>query len=300
MIRHVTHSEIDKIKWDNCIDHANNTLIYAYSWFLDIVSPNWDALVYNDYEAVMPLTHKRKFLINYLYQPFFTQQLGVFSRFENQAELTRSFLLSIPAKFRYIDINLNEENDCESFELKPRKNYVLPIDNDYKEIYSAYKDQAKRNIKKAKQEGVFLQALPHKQVVDFYAKYKGKETKGVKSNDYKTLKKLYKICKKQNYLMAYGVFTKQHGLLACAVFLMHNNRIIYHMGAANPKGKNCGAMHYLLDALIVQLAGKNMMVDFEGSEKEGIERFYKSFGAFNKPYFKLKQNFLPRIIAWLK
>ena len=107
MIKHVTHNELDKIKWDNCIDHANNTLIYAYSWFLDVVSPNWEALVYNDYEAVMPLTHKRKFLINYLYQPFFTQQLGVFSRFENQAELTRSFLVSIPTKFKYIDVNLN-------------------------------------------------------------------------------------------------------------------------------------------------------------------------------------------------
>lgn len=300
LIKHLTHTEIDKTKWDLCIEKASNSFIYAYSWFLDVVSPNWEALVYGDYEAVMPLTCKKKFYFNYLHQPFFTQQLGVFSRFENQSELTRTFLMVLPAKFKYIDINLNEENDNTAFPLVARKNYILPIDNDYKEIYSAYKDQAKRNIKKAKQAGLYIQVIPHKQVVDFYAKHKGKDTKGVKTKDYKTLKRVYKICKKQNYLLSFGVFSKQKGLLASAVFLVKADRIIYHLGTANEEGKQNGAMHFLMDSVISQLIGTNRLLDFEGSEKEGIERFYKSFGAFNKPYFKLKINRLPFFIAWLK
>ena len=28
-------SEIDKAKWDHCIDNAGNGLIYAYSFYLD-------------------------------------------------------------------------------------------------------------------------------------------------------------------------------------------------------------------------------------------------------------------------
>ncbi len=39
----------------------------------------WDALVLDDYQAVMPLTWRSKFGIRYLYQPAFTQQTGIFS-----------------------------------------------------------------------------------------------------------------------------------------------------------------------------------------------------------------------------
>ena len=55
------HDKIDKVKWDNCISRSVNGHIYARSWYLNIVSPDWDALIEGDYEAVMPLTWKRKF-----------------------------------------------------------------------------------------------------------------------------------------------------------------------------------------------------------------------------------------------
>jgi hypothetical protein len=55
-----------------------------------------------------------------------------------------------------------------------------------------------------------------------------------------------------------------------------------------------------MDGVISQLAGKDNFIDFEGSEIDGIERFYKSFGAFKRPYYKYKNNRLPKILAWLK
>ena len=65
-IRYLTRREIDTTKWDHCIDTAGNGLIYAYSFYLDHMARNWDALVLNDYEAVMPLTWNSKFGIRYL------------------------------------------------------------------------------------------------------------------------------------------------------------------------------------------------------------------------------------------
>ena len=59
-IQYLTHYQIDKAKWDDCIGKADNGLIYAYSFYLDQMSKNWDALVLNDYAAVMPLTWNRK------------------------------------------------------------------------------------------------------------------------------------------------------------------------------------------------------------------------------------------------
>jgi hypothetical protein len=254
--------------------------------------------VLNNYEAVMPLTHRKKFFLSYLFQPFFTQQLGVFSKNESQALLVQEFLNAIPSKFKLIDINLNEDNSAEG--LKAKKNYLLPINESYKDVYAGFKGQAKRNIKKAKEQGAYLQALPYKQVIDFYQKQKGKETKGVKAKDYQTLKQLYKICHKQNNLMAVGIYSTQFGLLASAAFLINGDRVIFHLGTANEKGKKVGAMHFLISSVIAQLAGKNYFFDFEGSEIEGIERFYKSFGALKKSYFKFKRNNLHKVLAWIK
>lgn len=298
MINYLKHTDIDKNKWNRCVSTSNNTIIYAYAWYLDIVSPNWDALVLNDYEAVMPLTHRKKYFLSYLFQPFFTQQLGVFSKKESQALLVQEFLNAIPTKFKLIDINLNEDNSSEGLKLK--KNYLLPINESYKDISAGFKGQTKRSIKKAKEHGAYMQALPYNQVIDFYQKHKGKETKGVRLNDYQTLKQLYKICNKQGNLITVGVFSSQFGLVASAAFLINADRVIYHLGSSNEKGKKIGAMRFLISSVIAQLAGKNYFIDFEGSEIDGIENFYKSFGALKKPYFKYKKNNLPKILAWIK
>src|SRR3990172_7490113 len=100
MITYLKHSEIDKPKWDKCIQNSSNGLIYAYSWYLDFVSPNWQALVRGDYEYVMPLTCKKKYGINYLHQPFFAQQLGVFSSAVLSDYDVDEFLSLIPEKFK--------------------------------------------------------------------------------------------------------------------------------------------------------------------------------------------------------
>jgi hypothetical protein len=63
LITYLKHTEIDKYKWDACITRASNSLVYAYSWFLDVVSPNWDALILDDYTAVMPITHRKKYFL---------------------------------------------------------------------------------------------------------------------------------------------------------------------------------------------------------------------------------------------
>jgi len=60
-IQYLTNHEIDKVKWDECINSASNGLIYAYSFYLDHMSKHWDALVLGDYNAVMPLTWNKKY-----------------------------------------------------------------------------------------------------------------------------------------------------------------------------------------------------------------------------------------------
>ena len=118
MIRCLENKAIDKPKWDALIAECGN--IYAYSWYLDIAHPGWDALVDDDYQAVMPLTGGKKFGVNYLFQPFFVQQLGVFSKTPMTEGKLNDFLDAIPDKYRFCELRLNEsntlDNDIEEFD----------------------------------------------------------------------------------------------------------------------------------------------------------------------------------------
>src|SRR6185503_15114532 len=111
-------------------------LIYAHSWYLDHMAENWDALVMGDYEAVMPLTWKRKFGFSYLYQPFLTAQLGVFShgnRTVSNEELVNLFINMIPRHFRLIEINLNDQNEFNKDDkrFQSHANFTLNLDRSY-------------------------------------------------------------------------------------------------------------------------------------------------------------------------
>ncbi len=108
MIHYISHKDINKGKWDECIAHSENSLVYAMSWFLDVVSPKWDALIYGDYEAVMPLPVVKRG-IKYISQPVFTQQLGVFAPKLGGVDIDK-FMKAIPRKFLFVRMNINEKN----------------------------------------------------------------------------------------------------------------------------------------------------------------------------------------------
>ena len=110
MIKLLKHNEINKIRWDECVKKSFNGNVYALSWYLDVVHHNWDALVENDYERVMPLPSSIKFGISYMFQPFFVQQLGVFSSTQLSQETVDNFIKAIPQKYRLVQYRLNSYN----------------------------------------------------------------------------------------------------------------------------------------------------------------------------------------------
>ena len=122
MIKHLKYSQIDFDAWDRCIRESFNGLVYAYSWYLDIVHDGWEALVEDDYVRVMPLTGGKKYGIKYLFQPYFVQQLGVFSKNLLTPEKTMEFLNQIPSSFKYYDIRLNSFNKLEGNDFVPVEN----------------------------------------------------------------------------------------------------------------------------------------------------------------------------------
>ena len=55
MIKFLKNKEIDKQKWDNCLEKSSCAKMYVYSWYLDIISPNWGGLIEDDYASIFPI-----------------------------------------------------------------------------------------------------------------------------------------------------------------------------------------------------------------------------------------------------
>jgi hypothetical protein len=72
------------------------------------------------------------------------------------------------------------------------------------------------------------------------------------------------------------------------------------MGSSHIDGKEKRSMYLLFNHVIEQFCNKNLVLDFEGSERAGIARFFKGFGADKQFYFHLRINRLPWYIRWLK
>ncbi len=298
-IQYLSHEQIDKAKWDHCIDNADNGLIYAYSFYLDQMAKHWDALVLNDYEAVMPLTWNKKYGICYLYQPFLTAQLGVFAR-QVSAEMISSFVNTIPRKFRLIEIALNHANTgSPQVDLQLRINYVLDMNHPIEFIQQQYRENIKRNIKKSLQAGCTVTKDFAVEKVIELALQQMKGHSNESAENVERFRKLYRLLHAKKMATTYGVSLEDNIIASCVFFFSHR-RAYYILVGNHPNGKTVGASHALIDAFIQDHAGKDMLLDFEGSDIPNLAFFYSSFGAKEEKYPFLQVNRLPFWLKWLK
>ncbi|HXC05396.1 MAG TPA: hypothetical protein VNZ86_11630 [Bacteroidia bacterium] len=303
MIRYVTHSEIDPHKWDSCIQRSVNGMIYAYSWYLDIVSPGWEGLVEEDYQSVMPLPCRKKYGIHYLYPPFFTQQLGVFSVNKFTEEKIREFIGAIPKRYKYYEINLNTLNKFSSMDviIHPNLTHELDLIQSYPEIHNAYSENLRRNLKKAGNSDLVVDKNVSPQlVINLFRHNKGRQYSQISPRDYDTLEILIQTCLQKGRAQVWGVLSKERRLCAGAFFVESNGKVIFLFSGANQVALTNGAMPYLIDRFIEENAHRNLILDFEGSNDLNLARFYKSFGSKECVYLQVKVNRLPWYARYFK
>lgn len=277
-IKHLKHIEINRQKWDTCIKNACNSLIYAESWYLDIVSPNWEVLVLDDYEYVMPLPVKKKYGISFLVQPPLTQQLGIFSKNVIDENIVESFLKKIP--YKSFHLNLNEQNPFSRGVKLP--NFILNLNNDYDTLSSAYSKNTIRNIKKS----YSYQNIVIKKNICFTEFWK--LNRSIKKDDL-LVNELTKISSEREKLMVYGAYNEIDNLISSLCLLFSPQRLIYLLPISNKEGKETSAMFRIVDTVIKDYAGSDLVLDFEGSKIAGIARFYQGFGAELQHYYEVKR-----------
>jgi hypothetical protein len=301
-LHYLKKEEINLEKWDDCINQADNGLIYGCSFYLDAMCRDWDALVLNEYEAVMPLPWQKKFGIYYLYQPFLTAQCGLFGN-NLSARLLEHFLQTIPKKFAYWDMPLNYKNvfALNGFSLHQRRNYILHLNKPYSELYAAYRETTKRNIKKSHNFiSSISKELPVEEVIKLNSQQAKEKGQVINDEEYNRFQKLFILLHSQKKAVVYSAISKNAEVLSAAVFFFYQDRAYYILAGNSPESKTTGASHCLIDTFIQDHAGQNMVLDFEGSDIESLAFFYSSFGAVEETYAAIRYNNLPPYVKWLK
>ncbi|MBK7173024.1 MAG: hypothetical protein IPH84_07280 [Bacteroidales bacterium] len=299
MIHFLSHDQVNSEKWDECIQHAINGNLYGYSWFLDLVCPEWCALVEDDYVRVMPLPAWKKFGITYLLQPYFTQQLGLYSQQALNQEVLDKFIRSIPRRFLYMDFNLNKFNTINQFSLdcSLQVNYELDLIHPYEKLKSQYSENLSRNLKKAEKHDLTLvRSLKPEVIIDLFRLNKGSSIKALKEDQYQLLSRLIYAMISRGICQVWGAIDENNQVVAGIIWAYSHQKAVFLFSALSDLGKEKGVMPWMIDTFIHEKAGNSITLDFEGSNDENLARFYASFGSEKTFYPRLKMNNLPVIL----
>lgn len=288
MLVYKQHNDIDKTKWDECITNSINSLPYAYSWYLNLVCDNWDAIVLNDYQAVMPLPWKSKFGFRYISHPYFCQQLGVF--YTTQTINVDDFIKAIPKSFLFVRMNLNFSNTDSKFVVKTNSNYTIELSEvDHK---SQYSKSHLNNIQKAIKKGVSISLNPDNS--EDYSAQKANESSSFMTDNLLKLER--KIINHLIDLKKGKIFSASLNAENCSSIFLYqeNNRLILLTSYTNREGKKNGAYFYLLDHILNMDQFRNFIFDFEGSNLVGVAKRNRGFGAVKTTYDTIQSFFWDR------
>ena len=276
MIKYIPHDLVDRDKYDSCIAQAKNARLYAHSWYLDCVAEKWDVLMSDAYSKVMPLPCRKKYGINYIYMPSWTQQLGVFSKDEIDADEVGAFINSIPGKFALVDYRLNASNPVNRFSVKNRNNYILPLHQDFEEIFRGYNKNRQR-ISKLGFEEFYIDKKGKGGAKDFLRLLEVEPMNYPISED--AMRKMKNLLMMDNdHIHIWNVYKKEK-CVAGLVWLADQHRITYLFPVVADEAKKEHVNTFLVNELIRDHQNSDKVLDFEGSMIPGVARFYKSFGA---------------------
>lgn len=240
----------------------------------------------DDYKVVMPLPRKVKWGIQYIFTPPWIQQLGLFSIDSLHQDKIKEFLRYISKKYFWIDYQFNAANNLDTISTQTRKNYILPLNNSLEEIQKGYNTNRKRVSRNIGSDMVIEK---EGDIDDFIKSYKN-QNKPFTIGD-EAIEVLRSLADLNNgHIHVWNVY-KGKKIVAGLIWLEDSHRITYLAPMADETAKKLHAATFLINELISDFQGRDMLLDFEGSMLKGVEKFYQSFGAVPEYYGYFKKRF---------
>jgi len=301
MITQIKRKDLDTEKYDFCVKNSIQSKVFGFSWYLDIVADNWDVLVLNDYEAVMPIPWRKKFFIRYVYTPFLVLELGIFSsEYINENE----FLIELFSSYRYVNLRMNCYNSFSMFypnRKEKEQHYLKMLNINYESIFKNYKSDRKKDMRRALKAGLTEKWNDNpNNLISLFKNNLGKRFKKLKDKDYIVMREITETSIRNKVGEILSVFDNNNKLVASGLFIKHNKEIVILFSATDLKNRKNGANTFLIDRVIFKYYNSVNSFGFGGSSLKNIAKFFESFGADKKKYYDLHYNKLPKLLKIIK
>lgn len=276
----------------NITPYANS--VFEQPWWLDIVAPGqWGEVTVKEEDEVvarLPYVLKR----GHITMPSLTQTLGPWIKPEyrqfqpgntqltKQKELIAALLKQLPPH-KSFHMTFDSANDYIlpyrwlGYRYEPTFSYRLSGLNDLDTLYANFNKTAKKNIRYAKNKTVLTQYPTAEMMLSLLNKTF--EAQGRKwPHDRELTRRLIE----QSIKNGYGkLIVAQDGEenLHSGAFLLYDEKVCYYLlGGSDSTFRSSGAQSLVLWEAIRFASTVSESFDFEGSNVEGIENFFRQFG----------------------
>jgi hypothetical protein len=301
MITYHKHSEIDREQWDNCIRFSPGIKPYAFSWYLDIMAPGWEALVDDDYDSVFPIPGFKRFGIQYIATPVFLQQLGAYSPDKSPQKAIDEFIEYLPDFYWLIDLCVGQRISSDRYKVTLRANYELDLSKPYDKLWNNFSNHCRRNIEKSlKKKDEIVRDITPGELIELFKNNRGLKIKGIKLRDYQRLQTLMDFCIKNRKGKILGVRASRKKIIygVFTIEIKGNKTMLFVVNTPESREKRIG--YYIVNEMIRESAGTKTILDFAGSSIPSIASFMESFGSTNVPFYRICRNQLPWPIRMFK
>jgi hypothetical protein len=291
MIVYHKNNEIDREQWDSCIKNSSGAKPYAFSWYLDIMSPGWQALVDDDYDSVFPVPCFSMFGIQYIITPSYMQQLGAFSPDKPASEAILEFLEYMPDVYRYIDLCIGQKIHVEKYRVTEKSNFELDLSRSYEKIWESFSHHCRKSIDTSsrKKHEIVTDITPD-EIIGFAIRDNLRNISRVKMRDLQRLKILMNFCVKNKKGRIWGIRASRKKLIFGVFIIETNGNKTLGYIFNTPESVNRKLGYFVINELIKEFSSKRSVLDFAGLSIPSAEPLAGSFGCVQVPYYRIYRN----------
>jgi lipid II:glycine glycyltransferase (peptidoglycan interpeptide bridge formation enzyme) len=297
----------NKEKYKEFCQKEKDMPIFSRDWWLDSVcgENNWDVGLFEkggEIWASLPYQKTKKAIFEIITMPILTQTMGIYIKYPPkqkyykklswEKEVMENLILNLPKidsfsqNFHHVITNWLPFY-WAGFEQSTRFTYI--IENiSIEDLEKNFATDIRRRRRKANELGIEI--IESEDIKTFY---KLNTMTFIRKNinisySFEFVKNLFEKCKQNGAVKMY--FAKYQDKIIAVNFLVYDDKTVYYlMGGIHPDFKDLGAMDAIQFKSIKFALESGRAFDFEGSMVESIEKYFRSFGAVQKPYFTISK-----------
>ena len=287
--------------------YANS--IFEQPWYLETVtSGKWTEIKVEEKGEVVA-RWAVPYDNNKIAMPGETQTLGIWfapgTKASKQQKYIEELVKSLP-KSSSIDLMLDPGNDYFlpfrwlGFKVSPRITYRFADVSDIEAIRAKYDKTVRKNIKSARNK---VEIIEEDNIDNLHAllvktfEHQGRSCPHKKE----FINSIFEVCSAHDGAKVITAKDKNGNVHASSMFVYDEKTCYYLIAGADPTFRASGAPTLVLDYGIEFASKSSKSFDFEGSMIEGIENFFRRFGADRVLYYQIeKKGFIGEIKSLLK